>query len=76
MRQEIASTAFGSAAESGFHSLLLEFVNRLEEGTEILSAIIIAFGIAVAAYSLARLVLISRRQSDRRRRQNYQRIRL
>jgi len=74
--QEIASTAAGSAPESGFHRLLLEFVNRLEEGTEILSAIIIAFGIAVAAYSLGRLVLTSRRQSDRRRRQNYQRIRL
>jgi len=56
MLQEISGTVSGHAAESSVHSLLVEFVTRLQEGTEFLSAVLIGVGVVSTSYVLVRLL--------------------
>jgi uncharacterized membrane protein len=76
MLQEIAEPITKQAAAADVHSLIFEFVQRLQEGTEFLSAALIGIGIALAVYSLFRLLLTARRESRREMRLSYQDARL
>jgi uncharacterized membrane protein len=53
-----------------------EWVHRLQDGTELLSAILIGIGIVLAVYQLVRLMLTSRHKTLREKRLDYQEARL
>ena len=57
-------------------NFIVESIGRLHDGTEIISALIICAGVAIATGQLFRMVLTARRRSVREKRQNYQKIRL
>ena len=57
-------------------NFLFESIRWLQDGTEIISALIISAGAAIAACQLAGMLLNARHRSPRERRQSYQRIRL
>jgi len=76
MLQEIAGNVASHAAESDVHSLIDEFVLRLQEGTEFLSAALIGVGIVLAVYQLISLILRARRKTQRERQVAYQGARL
>jgi len=76
MLQEIAGNVASHAAESDVHSLIDEFVLRLQEGTEFLSAALIGVGIVLAVYQLISLILTARRKTQRERQVAYQGARL
>lgn len=76
MMQEITESAASHAAESGAHSLIFGFVERLQEGTEFLSVALIGIGIVLAVYQLIRLLLTAKRKTQREKRLDYQGARL
>jgi uncharacterized membrane protein len=53
-----------------------ELVHRLQEGTELLSAVLIGIGIVLSVYQLVRLLLTARRKTLREKRLEYQEARL
>ena len=55
---------------------IFESIRRLQDATEIISALIICAGVALAARQLAGMLLTARRRRDHESRQSYQRIRL
>ena len=55
---------------------IVESIGRLHDGTEIISALIICTGVAIATCQLFVFLLTARRRSIREKRQNYQKIRL
>lgn len=76
MTQEIAGSIASHAAESDVHSLIMELVRRLQEGTEFLSVLLIGIGVVLAAVYLIRLLVTGRRKTQRERRLAYQSARL
>jgi uncharacterized membrane protein len=57
-------------------TFIFESIRRLQDGTEIISALIISAGVAIAACQLVGMTLNARHRSIHERRQSYQRIRL
>ena len=76
MLQEISGSIATSAAESEVHSLIIAFVQWLQEGTEILSAALIGTGVVLASYHLVRLFLTRKQATQREKRLAYQGARL
>ena len=56
------------------HNFIIESIHRVQVATEIISALIICVGVAIAAGRLAGVRLTA--GSDRQRRQSYQKVRL
>jgi uncharacterized membrane protein len=76
MLQEISESVANHVPEASIHSLIEELVYRLQEATEVLSAVLIGIGIAMASYQLVRLFATSRQKSKREIRLDYQEARL
>ena len=76
MLQEISGSLAASTAESEVHSLIIAFVQWLQEGTEILSAALIGIGVVLASYHLVRLFLTRKPATGREKRLAYQGARL
>jgi uncharacterized membrane protein len=76
MMQEIAVGIASQAAESDVHSLIMELVRWLQEGTELLSVALIGIGVLCTAWCSIRLLLAGRRKTRRERRLAYQSARL
>jgi uncharacterized membrane protein len=74
--QEIVVGIASQAAESGVRSLILELVLWLQEGTELLSVVLIGIGVLLTAWHTIRLLLTGRRKTQRDRRLAYQSARL
>jgi uncharacterized membrane protein len=76
MMQEIAGSVSSRAAESDVQSLIVELVHWLQEGTELLSVVLIGIGVLLTTWYFIRLLLTGRRKTQRERRLAYQSARL
>jgi uncharacterized membrane protein len=76
MMQEIAGSIASRTAESDVHSLIMELVRWLQEGTELFSVTLIGIGVLLTTWYLVRLLLTGRRRTQRERGLAYQRARL
>jgi uncharacterized membrane protein len=76
MMREIAGSIAPSAAESNIHSLIVELVRWLQEGTELLSVALIGIGVLLTTYYFIRILLTGRRSTPLERRLSYQSTRL
>ena len=76
MMQEIAGGVARQTAESDVRSLILGLVRWLQEGTELLSVVLIGIGVLMTTWYFIRLLLQGRRKTQRERRLAYQSARL
>jgi uncharacterized membrane protein len=76
MMQEIAGSVSSRAAESDVQSLIVGLVHWLQEGTELLSVVLIGIGVLLTTWYFIRLLLTGRRKTQRERRLAYQSARL
>ena len=76
MFQEVSGVVASQAAESEAHSLIVEIVLWLQEGTEFISVALIGIGVVLAVYQLIRLIVTARRKTVREQRLDYQGARL
>lgn len=75
LRQDLGYPIFFYRERKG-HTLMVEFVLRLQEATEFLSAVLIGIGVLSASYLLVRLLLTARQKTAREMHQAYQTVRL
>jgi uncharacterized membrane protein len=76
MVQEIAGSVASGTAESDVHSLIVELVRWIQEGTELLSVALIGIGVLLTTYYFIWLLVTGRRKTQRERRLAYQSARL
>jgi len=76
MFQEVTGVVASQAAGSEAHSLIVESVLWLQEGTEFISVALIGIGVVLAVYQLLRLFVTARRKTVREQRLDYQGARL